>query len=152
MMKQIDKYWDKLFADPIQVETKNGLLLIQPQRTNNLMETFFGDLKHDWRKKFGTSSLSKTLKSMLANIALIKNLKVPQYVEIILAGKNDLAQRFADIDIELVRQELKQDEEDENKYLKGMATLFRISNLPAKLAEVTQNKMEMPQSNQTLRS
>jgi hypothetical protein len=140
MMKQIDKYWDKLFADPIQVETKNGLLLIQPQRTNNLMETFFGDLKHDWRKKFGTSSLSKTLKSM------------PQYVEIILAGKNDLAQRFADIDIELVRQELKQDEEDENKYLKGMATLFRISNLPAKLAEVTQNKMEMPQSNQTLRS
>jgi protoporphyrinogen oxidase len=52
----------------------------------------------------------------------------------------------------LVRQELKQDEEDENKYLKGMAKLFRISNLPAKLAEVTQNKMEMPQSNQTLRS
>jgi hypothetical protein len=152
MMKQIDKYWDKLFADPIEVETKDGLLLIQPQRTNNLMETFFRDLKHDWRKKFGTSTLSKTLKSMPANIALIKNLKVPQYMAIILAGKTDLAQRFADIDIELVRQELKQDEEDENKYLKGMAKLFRISNLPAKLAEVTQNKMEMPQSNQTLRS
>lgn len=64
--------------------------------------------------------------------------------------KTDLAQRFADI--ELVRQELKQDEEAENKYLKGMVKLFRISNLPAKLAEAPQNKMEITQSNQTLRS
>jgi hypothetical protein len=64
--------------------------------------------------------------------------------------QTDLAQRFADI--ELVRQELKQDEEAENKYLKGMAKLFRISNLPAKLTEAPQNKMAMTQSNQTLRS
>jgi hypothetical protein len=34
---QIDKYQNKLFADPITVSTPNGKRLIQPQRTNNLM-------------------------------------------------------------------------------------------------------------------
>jgi len=32
MIKQIDKYWDKLFADPITVKTLNGQVAIQPQR------------------------------------------------------------------------------------------------------------------------
>jgi hypothetical protein len=39
--QQLDKYKDKLFADPITVPTPNGTRLIQPQRTNNLMERFF---------------------------------------------------------------------------------------------------------------
>jgi hypothetical protein len=38
MVKQIDKYWEKLFADPIQVTTKTGPTFIQPQRTNNILE------------------------------------------------------------------------------------------------------------------
>ena len=37
MIKQIDKYWDKLFADPIVVNTPNGQLTIQPHRTNNIL-------------------------------------------------------------------------------------------------------------------
>ncbi len=41
MVKQIDKYWDKLFADPIIVETPTGKITVQPQRTNNLMEQSF---------------------------------------------------------------------------------------------------------------
>ena len=37
MVKQIDKYWEKLFADPIMVTTANGeRVLVQPQRTNNI--------------------------------------------------------------------------------------------------------------------
>ncbi|MCP4877949.1 MAG: hypothetical protein GY896_21040, partial [Gammaproteobacteria bacterium] len=45
MVKQIDKYWDKLFADPIQVATKTGTVTLQPQRTNNILEQFFRYLK-----------------------------------------------------------------------------------------------------------
>ena len=38
MVKQIDKYWEKLFADPIMVTTANGeKILVQPQRTNNIL-------------------------------------------------------------------------------------------------------------------
>jgi hypothetical protein len=36
MIKQLDKYWEKLFADPIEVSNSNGQFTIQPQRTNNM--------------------------------------------------------------------------------------------------------------------
>jgi hypothetical protein len=78
MVKQIDKYWDKLFADPIEVKTPSGKLTIQPQRTNNLMEQSFRFLKRDRRKKSGQLSLAKTLKGMLADTPLVRNLSSPE--------------------------------------------------------------------------
>jgi len=53
MIRQIDKYWLKLFADPIKVNTPKGPVSIQPQRTNNILERFFRDLKRSHRKKSG---------------------------------------------------------------------------------------------------
>ena len=41
MVTQIDKYWEKLFADPIPVMTPDGIQTVQPQRTNNILERFF---------------------------------------------------------------------------------------------------------------
>ena len=35
MIAQIDKYWEKLFADPITVQTQRGPTKVIPQRTNN---------------------------------------------------------------------------------------------------------------------
>ena len=84
MVKQIDKYWEKLFADPMQVNTPNGLVMIQPQRTNNILERFFRDLKRKNRKKSGTGSLNKTLKTILADTPLVKNLENKDYLRIIL--------------------------------------------------------------------
>ena len=71
MIKQIDKYWDKLFADPITVETSSGQITLQPQRTNNILERFFRDLKRRNRKRGSTISLNKRLTSMLADTPLI---------------------------------------------------------------------------------
>jgi len=110
MVEQIDKYWGKLFADPIEVETPSGKLMIQPQRTNNLMEQSFRFLKRDRRKKRGQHSLAKILKGMLADTPLVRNLSNPEYVHILLKGKDTLADRFAEIDIQQVRQEEKQNE------------------------------------------
>jgi hypothetical protein len=59
MIEQIDKYWKKLFADPIEVETWDGKKHIQPQRTNNFAEQRFRDLKRGYRKKTGNGSLGK---------------------------------------------------------------------------------------------
>ena len=36
MIGQIDKYWQKLFADPITVQTPSGPIQIQPQRTSTV--------------------------------------------------------------------------------------------------------------------
>ena len=51
MISQIDKYWEKLFADPISIETPQGIMIVQPQRTNNILERFFRDEKRRGRKK-----------------------------------------------------------------------------------------------------
>jgi hypothetical protein len=72
MVKQIDKYWEKLFADPIMVTTSNGeKILVQPQRTNNILERFFRDIKRMYRSKSGTQSLNKVIKAMLADTPFV---------------------------------------------------------------------------------
>ncbi|HEX8015783.1 MAG TPA: hypothetical protein VF465_11165 [Flavobacterium sp.] len=138
MVKQIDKYWKKLFADPIVVKTETGDVVMQPQRTNNLLEQFFRDIKSGGRKKSGTSSLSKKLKAMLANTPLVKNLKIPEYVRMILDGKKNLAERFAEIDITKVQKELQFENEIARKYPKGMARIFKLPDLPHKINQLVQ--------------
>ena len=130
MIKQIDKYWKKLFSDPIIVETRNGKIAIQPQRTNNILERFFRGLKRDSRKKSGSISVGKTLKAMLADAPLVKNLENPQYLKIILNGKASLEERFAEIDTKIVREELKKSQEDLQKVPKKIRTIIKIPELP----------------------
>ncbi len=140
MVKQIDKYWDKLFADPIQVSTGTGSTFVQPQRTNNILEQFFRDLKRNGRKRSGNHALSKTLKTMLAQTPLVKNLENPQYMEIILNGKANLAGRFAEIDIVQVRKAFVEAQIVTQKYPKRMAEVFKIPNLPQRLFKMPPKK------------
>jgi len=97
MIAQLDKYGEKLFADPIQVKTPKGPLLIQPQRTNNIMERFFRDFRRGARRRTGHNSISRFLQSMVADTPLIKNLDHPQYLKILLNGQANLEERFAQI-------------------------------------------------------
>lgn len=107
MIAQIDKYGAKLFADPITVQTTQGPLRVQPQRTNNLMERFFRDLRRGERRRTGHNSLSQSLQSMIADTPLVKNLENPNYMNILLHGQPTLEARFAQLDIDWVRQEMK---------------------------------------------
>ncbi|MBA4380349.1 MAG: hypothetical protein C0393_06700 [Anaerolinea sp.] len=107
MIAQIDQYWQKLFADPISVQTPQGRVSIQPQRTNNIMERLFRDLKRGNRRKTGNTSMAKTLQAMLADTPLVRNLENPHYMQILLDGHSTLEERFADIDIALVRKALR---------------------------------------------
>jgi hypothetical protein len=106
LVAQIDKYQDKLFADPITVTTPNGPRRLQPQRTNNLMERFFRDGRRGARRRTGHNSISCFLTSMIADTPLVRNLENPEYLKILLEGQATLEERFAQIDIETVRKEL----------------------------------------------
>lgn len=106
LIAQIDKYWEKLFADPISVQTPQGVRLIQPQRTNNIMERFFRDLRRGTRRRTGHNSISQFLQGMIADTPLIRNLEKPHYLKILLNGQATLEERFAQIDAETVRAEL----------------------------------------------
>lgn len=137
MVKQIDKYWQKLFADPIMVTTSNGeKVFVQPQRTNNILERFFRDVKRMYRSKAGTKSLNKVIRSMLADTPLVKNLSNPEYVKIILNGHDTLEKRFAEIDEKLVRQEMKKSE-DHQGISARMKKVLRKPNLPSLLATIS---------------
>jgi hypothetical protein len=106
MVEQIDKYWTKLFADPIIVKTKAGRIVIQPQRTNNILEQFFRKLMRSFRKKNGFNAMEKIIKAMLPDTPLVMNLKNRDYMRILLDGKKTLEERFAEIDSKKVREEL----------------------------------------------
>ena len=133
MAEQIDKYRDKLFADPIAVNTPAGTVMIQPQRTNNLMEQSFRLLKRDGRRKTGQKALSRTWVAMLADTPLVRNLDNPDYMRILLNGKATLAARFADIDIRQVREEEQANNNRFRKYPENMRRLFRVPHLPRKI-------------------
>lgn len=136
MIEQIDKYWDKLFADPITVSTPTGPLEIQPQRTNNIMERFFRDLKRGSRKRSGMKSLSKTLRFLLADTPLVKNLDNPEYVEILLDGCGTLEERFAKIDSRLVVERLRAERKNQRQIAPEMKKIIRRPDLPQRLTSL----------------
>jgi len=133
MIEQIDTYWDKLFADPISVHTATGEKLIQPQRTNNILERFFRDLKRKSRKKTGTISLNKTLKTILSDTPLVKNLENKEYLDIILDGCDSLEQRFARIDSKLVLQELDKNRKEAGRLPQVLKKMIREPAFPRKV-------------------
>jgi hypothetical protein len=106
MIEQIEHYGPKLFADPLIVSTPQGPRTIQPQRTNNLLERFFRNLKRDCRHRTGCHSLGRSFRSMLPDTPLVKNLQNSEYMKILLDGQPSLAALFAQIDPANVREEL----------------------------------------------
>ena len=106
LISQIKKYWNMLFCDPIVVLTKAGKIIIQPQRTNNILEQFFRSLMRIYRKKNGFQAMARVLKAMLKDTPLVMNLRNKNFMDILLGGKKNLAQRFADVDAEIVRQQM----------------------------------------------
>jgi hypothetical protein len=106
MIKQIDKYEDKLFADPIKVKTPEGEIEIQPQRTNNSAEQNFRGIRRSERRRTGNKSMKKRLQTMIAETPLVKNLENPEYMKILLGDKKSLAECFAEIDYDKVKKKI----------------------------------------------
>jgi hypothetical protein len=134
MNEQMDKYWDKLFADPLVVNTPEGQMIITPQRTNNILERFFRGEKRRNRKKSGTASLNKTLKTILADTPLVRNLENDEYLKIILNGCSTLPERFSQIDDKIVREQLKEAEKNQEKIPPEVKAIIKQPDLPDKIS------------------
>jgi len=134
MIEQIDKYWEKLFADPLIINTQEGPVTIAPQRTNNILERFFRGEKRRSRKKSGTASLTKILKTILADTPLVRNLENEEYQIIILDGCSSLAERFSQIDDKIVRDQLKRANEDCDKIPPEVKKVISEPNFPDKIS------------------
>ena len=130
MAKQIDKYDDKLFADPIEVDTPSGGVTIYPQRTNNIMERFFRQIRRGHRRRSGNNAMRKTLQAMLADTPLVKNLENPGYVKILLGGRESLEELFSDLHRER-SQKIMPIQSDSDSILPGFRKLIQLPSLPA---------------------
>ena len=133
MTEQIDKYWEKLFANPITVTSSAGEVTIQTLRTNNILERFFRDLKRGTRRRSGTVSLNKTLRYMPADTPVVKNLDNPEYLEIILDGCWTLEERFERIDSRIVAEKLKAEQRKHQIIGSEMKKIIKLPDLPERL-------------------
>jgi len=110
VIKQLDKYWDKIFARPIKVMVGEKEKTIIPQRTNNISEQFYRKIKHLLRRLHGKPTVSKDIDYLPEEIVLIENLKNQHYVENIAGGLDTLAKKFAQLDIQNINMYLQANE------------------------------------------
>ncbi|MEI6262708.1 MAG: hypothetical protein WCR46_22760 [Deltaproteobacteria bacterium] len=129
MAEQIDKYGDKLFADPIEVDTPSGKSIVYPQRTNNILEQFFREIRRKHRRKTGNNSMQRVLQTMLSDTPLIKNLDNPKYMDILLDGKASLEELFAGIG-NISFDDTAESKADTDRVLPGFRKLAKKSTLP----------------------
>ena len=136
MIEQIDAYWAKLFADPITVQTAGGPLLIQPQRTNNILEQFFRSLKRAHRRRTGNASSGRMLRTILAETPLVRNLENPHYLHILLNGKPSLETLFAEIEIDTLRKAFREALDDPERIPAKLKPIIAMPDFPEKFANM----------------
>ena len=125
LIGQIDKYWDKLFCDPIIISSTEGGSFILPQRTNNIVEQFFRGIRRAHRRSTGNNSMCKKLQAMFADTPLVKNLDNPDYMKILLDEKKTLEEKFAEIDHKKIIAKMADAKKGESKLPRRIKKLIR---------------------------
>ena len=138
MAKQIDKYIDMLFNNPIVVETPAGALTLYPQRTNNILEQFFRELNRGNRRKTGNNSMQRMLKNMLVDAPLVKNLDNPDYMALLLNDKADLEELFASMDPIFLPNEIEL-QSGVDRILPGFRKIIKLPALPELIVRLAAN-------------
>jgi hypothetical protein len=138
MIEQIDKYWEKLFADPITVQTPSGPILIQPQRTNNLLEQFFRSLKRTHRRRTGNAASGRMLRTILAETPLVRNLENPHYMTLLLNGRSSLEEVFAEIEIDTLRQAFRDAQLDPERIPAKLKPIIAMPDFPERFVTMVE--------------
>jgi len=135
LLDQVNRYREKLFADPIFKKTPQGIVTIYPQRTNNLLERFFRNLRRSLRKRSGFNTMTRMLKTILADTPLVANLRDPAYFSMLLNGARSLEERFSQIDVNLVRQEKLRTVREQRVVSPQVKRIIKQKDLIQKIAE-----------------
>lgn len=104
--RRIEKYYSMLFSDPIEIKVNGKKRVIHFHRTNNIIERHFRALSYDSRRINGKKSLKKNLRNMYPATPLAMNLKNKNYVKLIFGDEFNVANKFSQVDVEMVRQKL----------------------------------------------
>jgi len=133
MRRQLEKYWEKLFADPIVVTSRGEPLTLAPQRTNNILEQFFRNIKHHYCRKSGYAAMNKSITAMLSTTPLVKNLDNPEYYKLLLNGCLSLAERFSQIEATTIQNMYSKEADSVQKVNPIIKKLIKDPKLPNRL-------------------
>jgi hypothetical protein len=98
IVSHLDRHGAHLWghAIPIPKECGGGIRLVD--RTNNILESWFGSLKHGERRRSGRKILTQDFERLPPSAALAVNLDRTDYVEILCGSLRDLPATFAKLD------------------------------------------------------
>ncbi len=98
IVSHLDRHGAHLWGHviPIPKECGGGIRLVD--RTNNILESWFGSLKHGERRRSGRKILTQDFERLPPSAALAVNLHRTDYVEILCGSLKDLPAAFAKLD------------------------------------------------------
>ena len=107
ILKHVDTHGNNLWGHIIRLPEYAGGGIRLVARTNELLENFFGKVKHSERRRSGRKNLTKDLEHLPASALLAYNLKHADYVSILCGSLDKLAEAFAQLDQQEQRNQQK---------------------------------------------
>ena len=97
VLRYLDRYGEGLTGHPV-ARDEAGRALQVVERTNNVIEQFFGSAKQGLRRRVGRAHLGRDLEDQPAQVALTANLRHADYVRILCGTLDQLPRAFAQLD------------------------------------------------------
>ena len=104
VINKINEYGERLFADPLVVEIKDKKRTFFIHRTNNVVEQLFRWLNYGFRRIHGNHSIRRNLENIPEQLPLVENLKNPDYMKLFFGEEINIAKKFSDIDVKIIRE------------------------------------------------
>jgi hypothetical protein len=112
----LQQYYPFLFGHPWKLD-EDGRIVAVVQRTNNAAEHFFGREKQQLRRRVGRGQLGRDLEDQPAQVALVANLKDPEYVHHLVGSLEKLPEAFANLDNDMSAEPTALNRENRNSQL-----------------------------------
>ncbi len=106
ILDHMERHGDSLWGHVISLPREVGGGVRVVDRTNNILENFFRDMKHGERRRSGRKILTQDFEHLPPAAALICNLTCPDYVSIVCGTLDELSAAFAVLDAQRNERQL----------------------------------------------
>jgi hypothetical protein len=117
ILAHFERHGKNLWGHSIKLPLSVGGGTKPVDRTNNLLENMFGEIKHNERRRSGRKNLGQDLEHLPAEAILVKNLEHEDYVKIVCRSIDRLPEAFAQLDQEKREKKLRGETQSQNTNL-----------------------------------
>jgi hypothetical protein len=130
ILAHFDRHGGNLQGHAIALPPSAGGGIRLVDRTNNLIENLFKEIKHGERRRSGRKNLGQDLNDLPAEALLVRNLEHVDYVSIVCGSIDRLPEAFAQLDQEERKKKLRGEPLIEASNL-GQVLQIATSSLPS---------------------